>query len=170
VLRDSGVPLSPENGDDPLNPHTWVISFPVKAPSGAITRNNRSAVEQCNYWLKNKLNWTEHNPSVTITYRPHEVLELMAWVWSHRAVIGGMAFLPAFDADYAQLPYIEISAEEYEVLSRSFPDIDFSLIYRHETDDRTTAAQEIACLAGVCEVEPVPEPTMTNTNQGTIDI
>ena len=88
---------------------------------------------------------------VTITYRPDEVIELTRWIWEHRDLIGGMAFLPAFDAHYAQLPYIEISKEEYEQRAATFPEIDFSKIFRYESSDLTTAAQEFACLAGGCD-------------------
>jgi ribonucleoside-triphosphate reductase (thioredoxin) len=153
VLQDAGVPMDPENGQTAENANTWVIHFPVKSPDGAITRNGRTAIEQCNYWLGNKLNWTEHNPSVTITYRPDEVLELLSWIWEHRNQLGGMAFLPTFDAQYAQLPYIEISKEEYEKLAPVFPEIDFSKLYRYESEDYTKAAQELACAAGTCEVD-----------------
>jgi ribonucleoside-triphosphate reductase (thioredoxin) len=152
VLRDSGAPMAPENGDDQENPHTWVVSFPVKAPDGAVTRGGRSAITQCEYWLRNKRKWTEHNPSVTITYRPDEVLDLMQWVWEHRREVGGMAFLPDFDAKYDQLPYIEITESEYERRVAEFPEIDWARIWRYESDDQTTAAQEVACSAGTCEV------------------
>lgn len=152
VLADAGVPLSPENGDDPTNPRTWVASFPVKAPEGAVTRNDRSAVEQCEWWLRNKLNYTEHNPSVTITYKPAEVLDLMAWVWEHRASIGGMSFLPSFDAKYDQLPYIEIDKDEYERRAASFPEIDWSKIWRYETDDRSAASTLLSCDGEKCEI------------------
>lgn len=155
VLKDANVPMTPENGDDQENPRTWVISFPVKSPDGAITRNDRSALEQCEYWLRNKLYWTEHNPSVTITYKPHEIVDLLKWVWDNRDRIGGMAFLPSFDAKYNQLPYIEIDQEEYERRVAEFPEIDFSLIYRHESRDQTSAAQELACSAGMCEIDVV---------------
>lgn len=90
----------------------------------------------------------------TITYRPNEVLDLIKWVWEHQSVIGGMSFLPAFDAQYAQMPYVEIEREEYERLAAAFPDVDFSKIYRYEEEDLTTAAQELACSAGVCELTP----------------
>jgi ribonucleoside-triphosphate reductase (thioredoxin) len=153
VLRDAGVPMDPENGQTREDANTWVIHFPVQAPEGAVTRKDRSAIEQCNYWLHNKVNWTEHNPSVTCTYRPEEVVELMKWIWEHRDLIGGMAFLPAFDAHYAQLPYIEISKEEFDRRTAEFPEIDFSKLWRYEHSDLTTAAQELACLAGNCEVE-----------------
>lgn len=153
VLRDAGVPMDPENGQTPEDANTWVVHFPVKSPEGAITRKDRTAIQQCEFWLQNKLNWTEHNPSVTITYQPHEILDLMKWVWEHRDFLGGITFLPAFDAQYDQMPYMDIDRAEYEKLAARFPKIDFSKIYRYEEEDLTTAAQELACVAGVCDVD-----------------
>ena len=65
VLRDAGVPMDPENGQTRDDANTWVIHFPMKSPEGAITRKDRGAIEQCNYWLHNKVNWTDHNPSAS---------------------------------------------------------------------------------------------------------
>ena len=153
VLKDAGVPMDPENGQMPETADTWVIHFPVKAPDGAITRNDRTAIEQLNYWLQCKVNWTEHNPSVTITYRPDEVIDIIKWVWQNQDKIGGITFLPAFDARYDQMPYEEITKEEYEALIAKFPNIDFAKLYRYELEDYTTAAQELACFAGSCDLD-----------------
>lgn len=153
VLKDEGVPMDPENGQTAETANTWVIHFPVKSPETAITRKSFSAIQQCNYWLQNKINWTEHNPSVTITYHPDEVIDLIKWVWDHRNLIGGMAFLPAFDAAYSQMPYQEIEKGEYEKIKTGFPAIDFSKLYRYEEEDYTKAAQELACVAG-CDIDP----------------
>jgi ribonucleoside-triphosphate reductase (thioredoxin) len=153
VLREAGVPMDPENGSTIDNAVTWVIHFPIKAPDNSITRKERSALEQCEYWKQVKLNWTEHNPSVTITYKPDELLSITKWVWENRDIVAGMTFLPQDDAQYAQLPYIEITEAEYEKALAEFPhDIDFAKVYRYELDDQTTAAQEFACLGGACEV------------------
>jgi ribonucleoside-diphosphate reductase alpha chain len=149
VLKEAGVPLSPENGSSVLNADTWVASWPVKAPEGALTRKDFTAVDQCAFWLLNKVAWTEHNPSVTITYQPEEILSLIQWVWDHRELIGGMAFLPADDAAYAQPPYEEISEAEYEEMVAAFPStVDFSLLYVYEETDMTEAAQTVACVVG----------------------
>ena len=154
VLKDSAVPMHPENGQTPETADTWVVHFPVKAPAGAMTRKNRTAIQQCEYWLQNKQLWTEHNPSVTITYDPeNELHDLMKWIWQHQDVIGGMAFLPTQDAQYEQLPYVEISSEEYHRLVTGFPEIDFAKLYRYEQEDLTKAAQELACSAGICEID-----------------
>ncbi len=152
VLQDAGVPMHPENGQNGDNINTWVVHFPVKSPKGAPTRNERSALEQCDYWLQNKLHYTEHNPSVTITYQENEVLDIIRWIWEHQDKVGGMAFLPAFDAQYDQMPYVDITQAEYKKRAAEFPNIDFSKIYRYEEEDLTTAAQEFACLAGGCDI------------------
>lgn len=152
VLRDAGVPMDPENGQRANNADTWVVHFPVKSPEGAVTRSGRSAIVQCEYWLLNKVYWAEHNVSCTVTYQPDELIDLSAWVWDHRHLIGGLSFLPASNQDYGQMPYEEISQEHYEELAASFPVIDFTRLYAYETEDLTTAAQEIACSAGHCDL------------------
>jgi len=152
VLQNAGVPMDPENGQTKENATTYVVHFPVKSPEAAITRGQRTALEQCEFWLQNKLHYTEHNPSVTITYKPDEVLDIIKWTWENQDKIGGMTFLPAFDASFDQMPYMEIGKEQYEKLVAEFPDIDFSKIYRYEEEDYTTAAQELACMAGNCDV------------------
>ncbi len=151
VLQNIGVQMDPENGQNRENANTYVIHFPMKSPDGAITRKNRSAMQQLEYWLQTKVNYTEHNPSCTITYKPDEVLDIIHWVWENQDKIGGITFLPAFDAKFDQMPYEEISKDEYAELIKKFPDIDFSKIYRYEEEDFTTAAQEVACLAGNCD-------------------
>ncbi|PJF32764.1 MAG: hypothetical protein CUN57_04180, partial [Phototrophicales bacterium] len=50
VLQDTGVPMDPENGQTKDNANTWVIHFPVKSPDGAVTRNDRTALQQCDFW------------------------------------------------------------------------------------------------------------------------
>lgn len=151
VMKDAGVPMTPENGED--GKHTMVVHFPIKSPEGAVTRNDRSAVEQCEWWAVNKNDWTEHNPSVTITYKPDEVIELMQWVHNNLNIIGGMSFFPAFDGKYDLLPLVEITEEEYNRRIAEFPIVDWSKIYQYEIDDQTKAAQELACMAGICELE-----------------
>lgn len=152
VLKDAGVPMSPENGQDRETATTWVVSFPIASSPHAIVREERTAIEQCEYWLQVKQNWTEHNPSVTISYKPEEKKALLNWVWEHLEFVNGMSFLPYSDAQYSQMPYIAIDSDNYELLSSTFPDIDFSRIYLYESEDLTTVSGELACVSGLCEV------------------
>lgn len=151
VMKDAGVPMNPENGQAESTATTWVVHFPIKSPDGAIVKDDLTALQKCNYWLRVKNNWTTHNPSVTITYKQDEILDIALWVWRNQDVIGGMAFLPHSDANYEQMPYQEITGEEYEKLNAEFPSIDFSKLHRYESEDMTTAAQELACMSGACE-------------------
>jgi ribonucleoside-diphosphate reductase alpha chain len=130
---------------------TWVIHFPVKSPENSITRSDQSLTDQLERWKSVKLNYTDHNPSVTIYFEEDEIFELAQWIFQNQEIIGGMSFLPEDDTHYPQMPYEEISKEEYEKLVSEFPDIDFALLY-FEKSDYTTSSQEVACVANSCEI------------------
>jgi ribonucleoside-triphosphate reductase len=153
LLEAHGVPMTPENGQVAETANTWVVPFPVKAPESAIFRNDRTAIEQLDYWLQVRTQYTEHQPSVTITYRPDEVEAIIGWVKEHRNYIAGLSFLPANDHAYEQAPYVEITQEEYETRAAAFPAIDFARLVEFEDADYTTGAQELACVAGVCDLQ-----------------
>ena len=75
-------------------------------------------------------------------------------------MIGGLSFLPAFDAKYAQMPYQKIGKTLYTKLAAAFPPIDFSRIMAYDDHDMTSAAQELACVAGACEIDLPREEQM----------
>lgn len=161
ILKEAGVPMDPENGQTVENASSWVIHFPVKSPDGSITRKNRGALEQLRYWLMNKRYWTEHNPSCTISYEPQEVDEMINWVIRHRNMIGGLSFLPKDNAKYDQMPYEEITEEEYNKRLVKFPKIDFSKLYDYEKSDFTTSSMELACVGkDSCELDFTDLPGM----------
>ena len=153
MLADQGVPMSPENGQTVENASAYVIHFPIKAPEGTIVKDEMSAIQQLEYWKVAKLNWTEHNPSVTITYEPEEVIDLIKWVWDNRDYVGGLSFLPASNVKYAQMPYSEITEQEYNQLLVDFPNIDYSKLYLYEKEDFTESMNELACVSGVCDID-----------------
>lgn len=154
VLKASGFKLAPENGQSPNEATTLVASWPARTPhKGVPTTRSRCAIEQCDVWRKNKIYWTEHNPSVTITYRPDELIDIIAWIKANQDIIGGMAFLPASESIYQQMPNEEISEEEYEKMVSEMPNIDFAMLYAYEEFDTTTSAQELACVGGACALD-----------------
>lgn len=152
VLRDAGAPMEPRYGSTAENATQWILEIPRRSPENAPLISELSAVDQCEYWLLNKANWTEHNPSCTITYRDGEFVDLVKWVVDHKDVIGGLSFFPALDAIYKQAPFEEITEEEYNRRVAEFPEVDYALLYSYELHDMTTAAQELACFAsdGAC--------------------
>lgn len=125
--------------------------FPMHSPG--LTKQDITAIEQCEVWLSNKVNWTEHNPSCTISYHEHEREELIGWIFNHQDVIGGMAFLPA-EGSYPQAPYETITKDQYDTMVADLPPIDMSLIRYFEQHDTTTSAREVACSAGACDWNP----------------
>lgn len=152
VLRDAGAQLNPENGQTADNATTWVCAFPCRAPDGAVVKGDLTAKDQLDHWLLNKRYWTDHNPSCTITYRPDEEARIVQWVKEHRGEIGGLSFLPAFDANYEQMPYVEITEDEWRRRVETFPAIDWSRIALYEQQDTTTSSQEVVCTGDRCEL------------------
>lgn len=114
-LVDMGVPVYPELGYATLeSSQVWVFELPAKAPDGAITRGDVSALDQLNYWKMWKTAWCEHNPSCTVYVDQDEWDEVYQWVWANWDLIGGLSFLPKSNHVYQLAPYEEIEKEEYE--------------------------------------------------------
>lgn len=147
-MKEQGFPWEP----DVTKPDaTVVFSFPVKAPHGGVFRNDMTAIEQLEHYLMFKKYWCEHNPSITVYVREHEWIDVQAWVYRHFNELGGVSFLPHSDHIYKQAPYQEITKEMYEeFLARMPENVDWTQLV--EEHDDTTASQELACMAGVCEV------------------
>ena len=147
-LKDKGVQVE----DEQFRPDsTAVFSFPIKAPVGAITRDDKNAIEQLENWLIYQRHWCNHKPSVTISVKDSEWMEVGAWVWKYFDEISGISFLPHSDHSYVQAPYTECTKEEYQDLLKKTPrDVNWSDF--KEEDDNTEGAQTLACTAGGCEI------------------
>lgn len=157
MLKDQKMPYHPEVGQRIDSATTFVLEFPVKAPEKAIFRNDLSALDHLEYWKCVKENFTEHNPSVTISVGEDEWIRVAKWLYDNWNILGGLSFLPRTDHMYQLAPYEEISEERYHELVSSMPKIDFSQIIVYEKDDETLLVKELACAGGVCEVDPVEE-------------
>ena len=147
-LKDSGVPT--ENcvmkGDS-----TVVFSFPIKAPEGAMVRDDLTPTQHLDLWLMYQNEWCEHKPSVTISVAEQDWAEVSAWVWKNFDDISGISFLPYDGGTYKQAPYEEVSKEQYEELLAKMPTtINWSGLV--EEDDNVKGVQELACSSGNCEI------------------
>ncbi|OGY62584.1 MAG: ribonucleoside-triphosphate reductase [Candidatus Harrisonbacteria bacterium RIFCSPHIGHO2_01_FULL_44_13] len=152
MLRDQKAPYYPEVGQAEGSATTYVLEFPVAAPKRAIILNDLNAIEQLEYWKKVKLNFTEHNPSVTISVGDDEWLKVADWLYENWDILGGLSFLPRAEHIYALAPYEEIDEKTYKERLKNFPKIDFAQILLYEKDDETEGAKELACVGGVCEI------------------
>ena len=147
-LKDKGVPVE----DEAYRPDsTAVFSFPMKAPKGALTRDSKSAIEQLELWLIYQRHWCEHKPSVTISVKDEEWVEVGAWVWKYFDEVSGVSFLPHSNHTYVQAPYTDCTEAEYQEAVLLMPtDIDWNDFI--ELEDNTEGAQTLACVSGVCEI------------------
>jgi len=150
MMSDYGFPVE----DDIIKPdHTSVFSFPMKVNSDAVFRSDMSAIEQLELWLIYQKNWCEHKPSVTISVKEHEWLEVGAWVYKYFEYMSGVSFLPHTEHNYQQAPYQDCTEREYKKLLTKMPkEIDWTKLAEYEKMDMTIASQELACVAGVCEI------------------
>lgn len=152
MLRDQGVPYQPEIGQSEETATTYVFSFPVKSPTGSIYKNNLSALDLLEYWKIVKLQYTEHNPSVTISVGEDEWINVANWVYENWDIVGGLSFLPRSNHVYQLAPYEEIDEQKYEEMKQKFMGIDFSKIVTYEAEDETEMKRELACTSGSCEL------------------
>ncbi len=149
-MKDQGIPNEPcvFKGDT-----TTVFSFPVKSPNKAVTRNDMTAIEQLEMWLTYQRSWCEHKPSVTISVRDDEWMDVGAFVYKHFDEMSGVSFLPHSDHTYQQAPYQDCGKHDYEMLLSCMPKkIDWSKLSEYEQEDNTVAMQTMACSGDVCEI------------------
>jgi len=146
ALIDAGVPYE----EDKFNPATWVFSFPMKAPARSVTTSEMGAMEQLRVWSVLQEHWCEHKPSITVYYKDSEFLEIGQWVYNNFDTVSGISFLPYSDHSYVQAPYEEIDEKAYKELLKMMPKtINWDI---NEYEDMTEGAQNLACVAGACEV------------------
>jgi ribonucleoside-triphosphate reductase len=150
-LKEVGIPVE----DDVMKPNdTYVFSFPVKAPEAAIVRNDLTAIDHLNIWLVYQRAWCEHKPSITVSVKEDEWMEVGAWVYKNFDEVSGISFLPHSEHSYKQAPYQEVSKEEYERLVSKMPkNIRWEDLSFYETEDGTSPSATLACSSdGNCEL------------------
>ena len=150
LMQEMGFPNEP----DVTKPdHTTVFSFPMKSPKDAVFRMDMSALEQLELWKTYQESWCEHKPSVTISVKEDEWVDVAAWVYENFDSISGISFLPFSEHVYRQAPYQDCTEEEYnEALEQMPKNVDWAELSKYESQDYTVSSQELACVAGGCEV------------------
>ncbi|MCX6754504.1 MAG: ATP cone domain-containing protein [Candidatus Nomurabacteria bacterium] len=152
MMKDQGVPYNPEVGQTHDDANTFVLEFPMKAPADAICKDDISALDQLEHWKVVKVNYTEHNPSVTISVGENEWIQVAHWLYQNWDIVGGLSFLPRTNHVYQLAPYEAIDEKTYNELVSKMPDFDFSKIVTYEIKDETEVKRELACVSGVCDI------------------
>jgi ribonucleoside-diphosphate reductase alpha chain len=150
-MKESGV----YNEPDVMKPDTTtVFSFAMQSPLGAVLRTDMSAIEQLELWKTYALHWCEHKPSVTISVKEEEWMDVGAWVYQNFDVASGVSFLPHSEHTYQQAPYQDIEREDYLEWQQAYDyvTLDWNKLTEFEKEDTTTGSRELACTADTCEV------------------
>ncbi|CAB4157695.1 RTPR, ribonucleoside-triphosphate reductase, adenosylcobalamin-dependent [uncultured Caudovirales phage] len=130
---------------------TTVFSFPVKVDDGGLLREDLTAIQHLRLWLLFQRHYCEHKPSVTISVREDEWMDVGAWVYRHFDEVTGVSFLPMDGGTYKQAPYEECDEEAYNKLKALVPNaVDWENF--KEYDDNVEGAQTLSCTAGGCEI------------------
>lgn len=150
LMLDSGFHIEP----DVMAPdHTYVVQFPMESPAGAVFRDDMSAIDQLDLWKVYRDFWCDHNPSITVTVRENEWMDVGAWVYRNFDSMTGVSFLPHSDHTYKQAPYEEIDEATFKKLFDETPrEIDWTKLTQYEKIDTTTGSQELACTTGGCDI------------------
>ena len=135
------------------NSQNVIFSFPVAAPENAICRTDKTALQQLKFWKIYATTWCEHKPSITVSIKEHEWLEVGAWLHDNFHYLSGISFLPFDDHVYQQAPYTDINEQQYKEMLMTMPtDIDWEDLAFYEKEDNTIASQELACVGNSCEI------------------
>ena len=130
---------------------TTVFSFPVAVADGALLREDLSAIQHLRLWLIFQRHYCEHKPSVTISVKENEWMDVGAWTFKHFDEVTGVSFLPMDGGTYKQAPYEEVDELTYNQLKMLVPEsVDWENF--KEYDDNVEGVQTLSCTAGGCEI------------------
>ena len=134
-----------------------VFAFPMQSPTGAITRKNISAKEHLTLWEMYANYWCEHKPSITVSVKEKEWLNVGSFVYDNFDNMSGVSFLPMTEHTYKQAPYQDCTKQQYKELLAKMPtDVDWDCFSDYEKEDLTGGSQEFACTANSCEIVDFP--------------
>ncbi len=151
VCEDLGYPVLPEVGQDPEDPITKVVEFPVQAPEGLV-KSDVSAIEQLENYKMFMQHYVDHNCSITVHVRENEWEEVEQWVWENWDEVVALSFLSYDDNFYELMPYEAIEQEEYERRRDAMRPFNPSLLSRYEHEETELDIGGSDCANGVCPV------------------
>lgn len=151
--------------DELISPKMSVLEIPIKAPEGAITRNE-TPIQLLERVKKFQIEWirgsyregtNNHNVSVTVSVKEDEWGIISDWMWENREFYNGISLLDFDGATYKQAPFEDINKETYEEMRSKLMKLliekEFDMKKIIEGDDVIIDfSTESACAGGSCEL------------------
>lgn len=142
-------------------PHSAVIGIPMKAPSGAIMREEETAIDFLERVKRFNIEWimTGHvsgpnynNVSATVNIRDEEWDTVGQWMWENRRTYSGISVIPFDGGTYQDAPFQDCTEYEYNKRMKYIREHPIDLTRIHEENDNTNLTGELSCASGVCEI------------------
>ena len=134
---------------------TSVVFFPIKS-NAKRSEKDVSIYEKMALAATAQRYWSDNSVSVTISFDPEkEASAIGTALHMYDGQLKTVSFLPSGNATYPQMPYTQITAEEYEAegTMKLFP-IDLSGVYAGMAAD---AIGEAYCTTDACEVRLIKD-------------
>lgn len=151
ALQHLGVPNEP----DKSKPDRIVFSFPIKT-SAKISSADEPAKRQLSRYLTMQECYTDHNSSCTLTVGDDEWEEVVDMFHNNWNKIVACSFLPKYTGAYPQMPYEEITKEQYEELIKQIPDLsnlsDVVNMFEKVEAEEDEIEQDPLCAGGACPI------------------
>lgn len=129
---------------DLTTPRTVVAYFPCKEEKSKRVARDVSIWEQAALFTALQNDWSDNQVSATLTFKPEEAGELDKVLSVYSGKWKSVSFLPLWDHQFAQAPYIPCTEEEYrEALAKIRP-----LVLEQDVHD----SEDKFCSGGLCEL------------------
>lgn len=148
ICRAHGYHVEPLlNMDGSHNFDTSVVSFPTKAPKGAVIAERQTALEQMDLIKNMQAVWADNSCSSTVTYKPEEVPVIKDWLKQNfKESVKSISFLRHEGHGFKQAPYEPISEETYWKMKAGVQPIVKVNVNTEVEDDQLSGE----CKGGVC--------------------
>ena len=138
--------------EDPTG--TSVVFFPVK--SNALRSEKEVSIhDKIDLAATAQYEWSDNSVSVTVSFDPETESEAVGEVLHrYEGKLKTVSFLPSGNAVYPQMPYTQITEEDYESYTMKLFPIDFTGVYAGMAID---AIGENYCTTDACEVKLIKD-------------
>jgi hypothetical protein len=133
---------------------TSVVFFPIKT-NAKRAEKEVSVHEKVALAVVTQRYWSDNSVSVTVTFDPEKEADSIASILHmHDGQLKTVSFLPMGNTVYPQMPYTQITEEEYEDYRMNLFPIDFAGVYAGMAAD---AVGEAYCTTDACEVKLIKD-------------
>ena len=130
ILEASRYNIEPADED---KKDTVVVEFPVSIGDNVKTINDVSMWEQLNLASFAQENWADNSVSVTVTFKENEKENIASALDFYQFRLKAVSFLPKLNKGaYKQMPYEEITKEQYEDMRKDIKPLKFGKMFSEE--------------------------------------